>query len=141
MAFPHDGRKIPKGQSGNPNGRPRKLISETIKQLKEQGVKETTTEEIKACYLMLINMAIPELEQAVKDNSQSALVRIVGKAILSGKGFDIIERMLDRSIGRAQQSIDHTTKGEAIKPDLSKFTNDELRVLADLQRKSGIGKP
>ena len=25
MAFPHDGRKIPKGQSGNPNGRPKKL--------------------------------------------------------------------------------------------------------------------
>jgi hypothetical protein len=118
-----------KGFDANPEninraGRPRKLISETIKQLKEQGVKETTTEEIKACYLMLINMAIPELEQAVKDNSQSALVRIVGKAILSGKGFDIIERMLDRSIGRAQQSIDHTTKGEAITPPI-KWRDDD----------------
>jgi hypothetical protein len=25
MAFPHDGKKIPKGQSGNPKGRPKKI--------------------------------------------------------------------------------------------------------------------
>jgi hypothetical protein len=59
-------------------------------------------------------MSIPTLEEKVKDTDQSALVRIVGKAILSGKGFDIVERMLDRSIGRAQQSIDHTTDGEKL---------------------------
>lgn len=25
MAFPHDGKKFPKGQSGNPNGRPKNI--------------------------------------------------------------------------------------------------------------------
>ena len=35
---------------------------------------------------------------------------------------------------------DHTTKGEAInRPDLSKLTDDELRLLAEIQRKSGAG--
>ena len=95
-----------KGESGNPKGRPRKLISETIKELEAEGVQQTTTTEIKAVYLMLINLTIPELENRVKDSKQSALVRIVGKAILSGKGFEIIERMLDRSIGRPNQTID-----------------------------------
>jgi hypothetical protein len=103
-----------KGQSGNPAGRPPKLIKHTIKELQAEGVEEATPTDIKACYLTLINMSIPALEAKVKDTEQSALVRIVGKAILSGKGFDIIERMLDRSIGRAQQSIDHTTKGQPI---------------------------
>jgi hypothetical protein len=110
--------QFPKGVSGNPAGRPPKLIKHTIKELQAEGVEEATPTDIKACYLTLINMSIPALEQKVKDQEQSALVRIVGKAILSGKGFDIIERMLDRSIGRAQQSIDHTTKGEKITPPI-----------------------
>lgn len=94
-----------KGQSGNPNGRPRKLISHTIKKMEEDGITETSTQEIKSCYLRLINMTIPELEKQVKDANQSALIRIVGKGILSGKGFDIIERMLDRTLGKAQQNV------------------------------------
>ena len=100
---PHEFKK---GESGNPKGRPRKLISETIKELEAEGVQQTTTTEIKAVYLMLINLTIPELENRVKDSKQSALVRIVGKAILSGKGFEIIESMLVRSIGRPNQTID-----------------------------------
>jgi hypothetical protein len=101
-------------QNINKKGRPRKLISETINELKESGVEETTTSEIKAVYLMLVNLTIAELEQRVKDSKQSALVRIVGKAILSGKGFEIIEKMLDRTLGKPQQSIDHTTDGKEI---------------------------
>jgi hypothetical protein len=116
--FPNKKQTFKKGQSGNPAGRPPKLIKHTIKELQAEGVEEATPTDIKACYLTLINMSIPALEAKVKDQEQSALVRIVGKAILSGKGFDIIERMLDRSIGRAQQSIDHTTKGEAITPPI-----------------------
>jgi len=115
MAIPNEEQnQFKKGQSGNPNGRPRKLISETINELKAEGVVETSTTEIKAVYLMLINLTITELEQRVKDPKQSALVRIVGKAILSGKGFEIIERMLDRAIGKAENKIDHTTKGESL---------------------------
>jgi hypothetical protein len=106
--------KMKKGETLNPNGRPRKLISGTIKQLKEQGVKEATATEIKGVYLMLVNLSKESLMEVQNDKDQPILVHIVAKAILQDKGFDIIERMLDRSIGRAQQSIDHTTKGEAI---------------------------
>jgi hypothetical protein len=43
--------------------------------------------------------------------------------------------------GTPKQSIDHTTKGESINtPDLSKLTDDELRTIAALQRKSGISE-
>ena len=42
----------------------------------------------------------------------------------------------------SMQSIDHTSKGESInKPDLSKLSEDELRILVNLQHKSGTGKP
>jgi hypothetical protein len=125
-----------KGQTGNPNGRPRKLISQTINELKAEGVVETSTTEIKAVYLMLINLTIPELEQRVKDSKQSALVRIVGKAILSNKGYEIIEKMLDRAIGKAENKIDHTTNGKEMNQSTTFVvatddTRNELKKLFD----------
>lgn len=95
-------------QNINRKGRPRKLISDVINELEKEGVKETSTEEIRSMYLRLMNYKIDDLEKTVKDNDCPALIRIVGKSILSGKGFDVIEKMLDRSIGRSVEKIQHS---------------------------------
>jgi len=95
-----------KGETANPNGRPRKTINSVNKELEEQGIKPTTANEIKDIYLRLINMEMAELKKLVEDLKQPALIRIVGKKILSDKGFDIIDKMLDRAIGKAQQQIE-----------------------------------
>jgi len=108
-----------KGESGNKNGRPRKLVTETILQLQALGIKEVTAQEVKAVYMSLINATIKELETLGKDKTQPAIVRIVISQILSKKGYDIIERMLDRSIGKAQMNIDHTTQGDKIISELN----------------------
>ena len=104
-------------QNINRNGRPRKIISDVIAELEKQGIKAATKSEIQDIYLRLINMEIQELEQIVKDPTQPVLVRIVAKNILSGKGFDVIEKMLDRSIGKAEQKTDITTGGVALNID------------------------
>ena len=96
---------LEKGETANPNGRPRKTINSVNKELEEQGIKPTTANEIKDIYLRLINMEMAELKKLVEDLKQPALIRIVSKKILSDKGFDIIDKMLDRAIGRAQQQI------------------------------------
>ena len=122
---------IKKGERLNPNGRPRKLITDVIKQLEELGIKPATKPDIQDIYMRLINVEIPELEQIVKDSTQPVLVRIVGKSVLSGKGFDIIEKMLDRSIGKAMNSIDlnanvqntNLTREEFL-ANLNKFDNE-----------------
>jgi uncharacterized protein (DUF1810 family) len=103
-----------KGESGNKKGRPRKLVTQTILQLQELGINEVTAQEVKTVYMSLINATIKELEALGKDKTQPAIVRIVISQILSKKGYDIIEKMLDRSIGKAQMNIDHTTLGEKI---------------------------
>ena len=97
---------LEKGETANPNGRPRKTINSVNKELEEQGIKPATANEIKDIYLRLINMEMAELRILVEDLKQPALIRIVGKKILSDKGFDIIDKMLDRAIGRAQQQIE-----------------------------------
>ena len=104
-------------QNINRNGRPRKMIADVIAELEKQGIKAATKPDIQDIYMRLINVEIPELEQIVKDQTQPVLVRIVGKNVLSGKGFDIIEKMLDRSIGKAEQKTDITTGGVPLNID------------------------
>ena len=104
-------------QNINRKGRPRKMITDVIAELEKQGIKAATKSDILDIYMRLINMEIQELEQIVKDPTQPVLVRIVGKNILSGKGFDTIEKMLDRSIGKAEQKTDITTGGVALNID------------------------
>lgn len=94
-----------KGETMNPNGRPRKTISAVNVELEASGATEATKQDITSCYLRLIQLSIPELEAKVKATDQPALIRIVGKAILSGKGFDVIEKVLDRGIGKPDQKV------------------------------------
>jgi hypothetical protein len=109
--------KMKKGQTLNPNGRPRKTISAVNVELEASGATEATKQDITSCYLRLIQLSIPELEAKIKDSQQPALVRIVGKAILSGKGFDVIEKVLDRGIGKPAGSMELTGKnGEPLMP-------------------------
>ena len=108
--------QMKKGETLNPNGRPRKLVSDVIKELDNQGVKPVTKQEIQDVYMRLINLEMPDLEAKVKDSKQPALVRIVGKAILSGKGYEVVERMLDRSIGKPDTKTDITTNGKDLTP-------------------------
>ena len=98
---------LEKGETANPNGRPRKTISSVNKELEAQGIKPTTANEIRDIYLRLINLKSEDIKKLVEDVEQPALIRIVGRRIIEGKdkGFDIIEKMLDRSIGRATQQI------------------------------------
>ena len=121
-----------KGETANPNGRPRKTINSVNKELEEQGIKPATANEIKDIYLRLINMEMAELKILVEDSKQPALIRIVGKKILSDKGFDIIDKMLDRAIGKAQQAVDVTTNGKELTQspyDLSKLSVKALKEL------------
>lgn len=104
-------------QNINRNGRPRKMISDVIAELEKQGIKAATKPDIQDIYMRLINIDIPELKKIIKDVEQPVLVRIVGANVLSGKGFDIIEKMLDRSIGKAEQKTDITTGGVALNID------------------------
>ena len=123
-------------QNINRSGANRKLVSSVNKELENMGVKETTAAEIKSIYLRLVNLQIEELEKMVKDKDQPAMIRIVGKAILSGKGFDIIEKMLDRGIGKADSKL--TLDGGinvTNKQDYSDYSTEDLELIANISKK------
>jgi len=109
----------------NRTGAQRKTISKVNIELEEMGYPEANKNDIVSCYLRLIQIPIPELTKKINDANQPALIRIVGKAILSGKGFEVIEKLLDRSLGRPTQQVDTTTGGEPIKQAITVIYNDK----------------
>lgn len=104
-----------KGQSGNPKGQPKKSIRSVVDDMKSEGYSVPSTSDIVEMYKTIMALSEEALKARINDKSQPMLVRIVAKNILGGKGFDIAERMLDRSIGRASQTMDITSGGEKIK--------------------------
>ena len=92
-------------QNINRSGANRKSIASVNVDLEANGYKAASKNDIIDCYLRLINIDLNELKVMVIDESQPAMIRIVGKAILSGKGFDVIEKVLDRGIGKAKDEV------------------------------------
>jgi hypothetical protein len=100
-----------KGESGNPNGRPRKWISE----LKESGYKSS---EVNDCILVMLSMTIEELADVYKNPKATILEKTVANALkrsLEKGSLYSIDTLLNRAVGKPKESIDHTTNGETIK--------------------------
>jgi hypothetical protein len=102
--------QIKKGQVLNPNGRPRKLFSDVLLELSKVGHGRVSNTQVAEAYEILIALKEKELIEWTNDKDRPMLLRIVGKALLSGKGFENIERILDRVHGKAIQKNEHTGK-------------------------------
>lgn len=103
------------GESGNPFGRPKKLVGQILDDLRASGYQPVTKSQISDVYQTLIILPEEDLKLIANDKDQPMLNRIIVKAILGGKGFENIEKILDRAQGKAMQSNDITSGGEALK--------------------------
>ena len=98
-----------KGQSGNPKGRARKTIASVLKDLEEVGAEPATLDQVKATYMGLITLSENELTVLIADKGTPMLFRVVAKRILSKDGFEVIEKLLDRSFGKPKQEAQDST--------------------------------
>lgn len=114
--------KIPeKWETHNPKWRPKKWVAYINDRLKSKGFEPAKKSEIEEIYLHLINLPQNELEKLLKDQKQPMLVRIVIRNMLDSKrGFDIIEKILDRWIGKPTQSLSNPD-GTNITPEKITF--------------------
>lgn len=103
-----------KGESGNPNGRPPKLLCHIIAELKEKGYERVSPSQIAEAYEILFNLNRVEITGWVNNETAPMFMRIVAKQMLSARGVEMLEKMLDRAHGKSKQSIDHTTNGKDI---------------------------
>ena len=104
-----------KGFDKNPNninrkGRPRRLVSSIVKELKEKGITQVTPNDIIDIYESYLNLKSKEIAEIANNEDNPYFARRVAKEMLSGKGFDIIERMIDRVHGKPKQATELTGK-------------------------------
>ena len=94
----------------NKKGRPRKLISHINKELKQEGFKEASLDEIKCAFLTIINLPLSKIvEIAKKENDEYPLLyKLTAKEMTGKRGMEMLDRLLDRAVGKAQQNVNHS---------------------------------
>lgn len=103
------------GESGNPNGRPRKMVSQVLKDLDDAGIEHVTKEQVRGAIETLLNCQKEDLMQYANDESHSMLVRIVARHMIkAGDNERVFNWLLDRAFGKPEQSTDITTDGRSL---------------------------
>jgi hypothetical protein len=92
------------GESGNPNGRPRKIVS----LLKDQGYKLS---EINDTLMALLSMDMNELKEAFENPKATVLEKAVAgairKSIEKGSLYNI-ETIITRAMGKPKETQSHS---------------------------------
>ena len=118
-----------KGDTNN-GGRPPMLLSTIVAELRAEGYERATANQVADAFETLLNVPEDVLANMVKDKHKPMSLRIVGKAMLTAKGWEVLQAMLDRAHGKAKQSHDLTTEGKAL-------TFQVIRPNADPEQEAG----
>jgi hypothetical protein len=104
------GKQNTNGLKENPQNivpwRPRKGISLVNHELKEAGYSPASKQDIEATYMSLLQLEDEEIKKLEQDKTKPILVNILARNMRGERGFDIIEKMLDRGIGKAVQPFE-----------------------------------
>lgn len=103
-----------KGRSGNPKGRPLKIVSRLVTDLKEEGYQGVQRRDVIDAFEMLLGLPEWKIREVVEDDTQPMLLRIAGKELLGRKAFEVVKDILDRAHGRPSQAVDVTSKGDPV---------------------------
>lgn len=121
MANNENLKPIPKGETRNPNGRPRKYVSE----LRAQGYKLS---EVNDAIQVLMSMTIDELKEVYTNPKATVLEKTIASAIRKSieKGsLYSIETLLTRVYGKPKEQVDlNASGGMEIKVVYSDGSND-----------------
>lgn len=113
MAFPNDGKKFKKGESGNPNGRPRKSFASINAELKEKGILPLSKTDLIDAYATIFNSDEETLKKIAADKNTPYAMKIIILELNDKKTrAKAMQDYRDYSFGRAKESIDMQHKME-----------------------------
>lgn len=120
------------------SGRPPKLLRHVNDILKRKGFEPVKPSQMAEAFELVLNLDEANVVELVKDKEMPFFLRIIGKKLLSNKGDEMLERVIDRVSGRPRMSIDHTSGGEKITPKFEGVTLSELEKEFEAR---GLPKP
>ena len=117
------------GETLNPNGRPPKTLTGVLKNLKDAGYERVTVAGVVEAYELLMGLDEDAIKKITKDKKEPMIMRIVGKAMLSPRGTDMIKEMMNRAHGKPKQTTDMNVKMEAV--DLTGGLKEQIDKYAE----------
>ena len=110
-------------QNINRKGRPR-LLTSIIADLKKEGYERVDATQVQEAYEILLQLPQGKIVEYLNSFETPMFMRVVAKAMLSSKGVDMIEKMIDRAHGKAIVKAD--VKVETNVKQIFKIGNTEI---------------
>ena len=129
MKFPNDNTKFKKGESGNPNGRPKKLYSNHIEDVKKKGYEAPNRTEYFEMIGLLLAMTEEDLKAFAQDKDRPYWIRLI---IIDMNSKNTRQKMMsdyrDWLFGRASQTMDVTSKGDKINVSVIEIGGSKIEI-------------
>lgn len=121
------------------NGRKKKIKGMIDQSVKEDGLL-LSNEQILEIYRACISLTEEELKRRINNKQTKMIERIIAREVLGKKGFDTIERIVNRISGMPRQQTDVTSLGKQIQAPPTVFrlvrTKEELEKLRKEQEEN-----
>ncbi len=112
-------------QNINRQGRPRKQLSYIIEEIKNMWYIQPSQSEVMEICLVMLTFTENDLSIISSNEEYPMIMRIIATRMIWDRGFETVEKILDRGIGKPKQSTDITTNGDPLNP-LSSISTKEL---------------
>jgi len=116
-----------KGQSGNPNGRPRKSFASINLKLEAKGIKRLSKSDLLDAYALIFNSTEEDLKELAKDSNTPYALKIIILELNNSKSRNkAMQDFRDYTFGKAKENKDITTNGDSLIPNqIVFFDTDE----------------
>ena len=116
-----------KGQSGNPNGRPRKSFASINLELEAKGIKRLSKSDLLDAYALIFNSTEEDLKELAKDSNTPYALKIIILELNNSKSRNkAMQDFRDYTFGKAKENKDITTNGDSLIPNqIVFFDTDE----------------
>jgi hypothetical protein len=104
-------KRLPKGVSGNPKGRPPQLYTKLIEELEKRSGERVSRTSLQSLIEVMLSMPRVELVAHSKDTQAPIVVQIIASALIKRNSLDALMSLLDRAHGRPKQAVDMSTNG------------------------------
>lgn len=98
-------RRIPKGTSGNPKGRPRKAVPAVLSALEAAGHAEVTAAQVRSAMSRALGLSRRELVAIGNDEDARIMDALIARALAGKDAWNAFDGIIDRIIGKAKQAL------------------------------------